>query len=490
MKHSLKRYVLTGCLMAGMASLSAQVQVQQADVIVSNTNLRQTNAVVLQQVAFPLHPAGTFVVRFDGTCYADSGDRMVMAASHTRDWYANDGNVSIEVANPSTESRSFSHTRIYTLAAGTDTFFAVGQNYVRTSGSGIASVYGSLTVEFWPATGTAVGSSDFQWSGNLSGPQQRMDTLAVSNTPSGQVFIHVDGQAGSDPGDRIVCTANDAPSWLVGAGSVAFMSYTASQNTNPYTHSRVRNVSAGAHTYYAMGANVVDVSGSGNATFYGNLSAEFFPSGGSAMIDHTEMSMQGVNVRTGPVALDSITITAATAGYALILFDGYITSSPGDRITLAASDTRGWTPNAGNATVSALSSANRFNVFSHSRLYPVSAGTHTYYAVAENYIGTGGTGTINIDATLIVKYYPAAGVGIGEPVPDIALSIYPNPAGGYVMVHHDAGMPENIRLLDISGRTVLSQLSYAADTRIDITSLPAGVYMVRIGDQVRKLVKE
>ncbi len=489
MKQTLKYLFITGCFAALVTPSVAQVQVQQADVVVSSQELRQTNAVVLQQVAFPSHAAGTFVVRFDGTCYADSGDMMILAASHDRDWGVNDGNVGVEVANANTESRGFSHTRIYTLAAGSDTFFAVGQNYVYTSGSGIASVYGSLTVEFWPATGPVVGSSDFQWSGSLSGPQQRMDTLAISNAPNGKVFIHVDGQAESDPGDRIVCTANDAPSWLVGAGSVAFMSYSTSQRTNPYTHSRIRYAS-GAETYYAMGANVVDVSGSGNAAFYGNLSAEFFPASGSAMIDNTELSMQGLNVRGGPVVMDSITINAGSAGYALVLFDGYVTSSPGDRITLAASNTRGWTPNAGNTTVSALSYANPFNVFSHSRLYPVAAGTHTFYAVAENYIGTAGTGTINIDANLIVKYYPAAGVAIDELSQDMTFAIYPNPAAGYVIVHSSATDVGDITLQDLSGRTVRLQPSYAADTRIDISDLPAGMYLVRQGDHVRKLVKE
>lgn len=490
MKHTLKHLFVAALLLTGMDRASAQVQVRQADISLTGVNLRLADPLVLQFLPFASHGAGTFVVRFDGTCYADSGDRMVMAASHDRHYGANDGNVGVEVANAATQSRSFSHTRIYTLPAGTDTFFAVGQNWVDENGSGMGSIYGSLTVEFWPATGPAVGSSDMIWSGNLSGPQQRMDSIVVPAAPSGKVFLHMDGQAVSDPGDRIVATANNAPSWLVGAGSVAFMAYSSAQTISPFTHSRVRNVSANPNKFYAMGANVVDQSGSGNASFYGNLSAEFFPTAGTATVDQAEISYQGLNVRAGAVALDSITINAAAAGYALVIFDGYITSTAGDDIVLAASDDAHWHTNAGNVTVQALSHSNPFNVFSHSRLYPVTAGSHTFYAVAQNAVSTAGTGIMNIDANLTVKYFAAAGVGVEEVDGSIAFDVYPNPAAGYMIVHSSATTDQAVMLQDLSGRTVLTQHLSGSETRVDISGLPAGMYLVRLGDHVRKLVKE
>lgn len=491
MKHFLKHLYVTVLLLAATIQLSAQVQVRQADIALTGVNLRLPSALVLQSLPFPAHLAGTFVVRFDGTCYADSGDRMVMAASHDRNYGANDGNVGVEVANAATQSRSFSHTRIYTLGAGTDTFFAVGQNWVDENGSGMASVYGSLTVEFWPATGPAVGSSDMIWSGNLAGPQQRMDSIVAPTAPAGKVFLHMDGQAVSDPGDRIVATANNAPSWLVGAGSVAFMAYSNSQIISPYTHSRVRNVSNNPNTFYAMAANVVDQGGSGNASFYGNLSAEFFPAGGPATVDQAELSYQNLNVRAGTLAMDSVTITASAPGYALVILDGYITSDAGDDIVLAASNDGHWHVDAGNVTVQALSHDNPFSVFSHSRLYPVAPGTHTFYAVAQNIMGTAGSGTIDINANLTVKYFSDAGVGIDEAKAQSPFTIYPNPADGYVLIHSTAAAAgSDISLQDLSGRIVQVQQVYGPDTRLDIACLPAGMYLVHMSDHVCKLVKQ
>ncbi len=491
MRHGSKYLFTLTIFLAGLLSLSAQVQVQQADVVQAGINLRLANASVLQYVAVPAHAAGTFVVRFDGTCRSDSGDRIILAASHDRSWTVNDGNVPIQTPNNITHTRSFSHTRTYTVPAGTDTFFALGQNSIETGGSGVATVYGSLTVEFWPAIGPAVPSSDFVWHGDLSGPTQRIDTILVPAAPAGKVLLHVDGHSDSDPGDRLVVTANNSPSWLVGAGCVSIMTYNSAQRNNPYTHSRVRSVSGNPNTFYVMGDNVVNQGGSGIADMYGNLSAEFFPSGGAATLDNTEMSYQGLHVRAATLALDSITITPAAAGYALVIFDGTVTSTTGDAIRLAASNDGNWYPNAGNATVSARYSTNTLNIFSHSRLYPVTAGAHTFYGVAQNTGDTAGTGIIYIDATLVVKYYPAVGVGIEDLTAINMFDIYPNPAAGYLIVYNAAThIDQSIILYDLSGRAVLTQSATSAETRIDISSLPAGMYIVRMGDHVRKLVKQ
>ena len=90
------------------------------------------------------------VVHFDGICIADVGDRIVLAASNTPGWLPNDGNVNIEVVDNDVNRASFSHTRVYDVTAGSHDFYAVAQNYVEMDGSGIASIYASLTVEFFP----------------------------------------------------------------------------------------------------------------------------------------------------------------------------------------------------------------------------------------------------------------------------------------------------------------------------------------------------
>ena len=42
------------------------------------------------------------------------------------------------------------------MVTGVDSFFAAGQNFVNTFGTGIASVYGTLIVEYYPSSVTAV----------------------------------------------------------------------------------------------------------------------------------------------------------------------------------------------------------------------------------------------------------------------------------------------------------------------------------------------
>jgi len=79
------------------------------------------------------------------------GDRMILAASNTQDWGVNDGNVSVESVNSDVNHHPFSHTRVYQVAAGNHTFYAVAENYVEQDGTGRTSIYASLTVEFFLA---------------------------------------------------------------------------------------------------------------------------------------------------------------------------------------------------------------------------------------------------------------------------------------------------------------------------------------------------
>ncbi|MBI4651965.1 hypothetical protein HY745_11930, partial [Candidatus Desantisbacteria bacterium] len=88
---------------------------------------------------------------FDGQAVVTNGDRLVVAASNTsQTWGVNDGNVSmISTTNPH-QYFPFSHSRVYPVTAGNNTFYAVAHNYVETAGTGLVAIYGILTVEFFP----------------------------------------------------------------------------------------------------------------------------------------------------------------------------------------------------------------------------------------------------------------------------------------------------------------------------------------------------
>ena len=74
-----------------------------------------------------------------------------------------------------------------------------------------------------------------------------------------------------------------------------------------------------------------------------------------------------------------------------------------------------------------------------------------------------------------------SGIGIDE-VKDVSmLAIYPNPTTGVFTVQGATG---TIEVHDLFGRLVL----HTNELQIDMSQQPNGVYIVRVGDAVRKLV--
>jgi hypothetical protein len=116
---------------------------------ISVTNLLVTSAQNVGVVTMTCPTSGYVLVTFAGQCHADIGDRIVLAASDaSADWGPNDGAVTVYGTHG--RSKSFCHTRVYSVSEGTNTFYAVVHNYVDTAGDGRASVYATLTAQFYP----------------------------------------------------------------------------------------------------------------------------------------------------------------------------------------------------------------------------------------------------------------------------------------------------------------------------------------------------
>ena len=93
---------------------------------------------------------GYVVVTFDGfSASTQVGNDIILAASNTSaNWGPNNGHVNAQNVGNSSCNISFSHTQTYQVsAAGTYTYFAVGQ---RWSGAGTSSIYGNLTARYFP----------------------------------------------------------------------------------------------------------------------------------------------------------------------------------------------------------------------------------------------------------------------------------------------------------------------------------------------------
>ena len=76
------------------------------------------------------------------------------------------------------------------------------------------------------------------------------------------------------------------------------------------------------------------------------------------------------------------------------------------------------------------------------------------------------------------------GLTIGN---DIHTAIYPNPTHDIINIITN-NINQTVYLNDALGRTL--QQFNTVPTQIDLSELPAGVYFIKIGDTVSKIVKE
>lgn len=134
---------------ANTNAISAMPGVDWATISKVNIDLR-TAAVNVGSVTVAVPASGYVVVSFDGMACPSTGDRIVLAASNTSaTWAVNDGNVGV-YGDGNDTCHPFSHSRVYAVSAGDNTFYAVAQNYVKTAGTGIGSVYATLTAQYYP----------------------------------------------------------------------------------------------------------------------------------------------------------------------------------------------------------------------------------------------------------------------------------------------------------------------------------------------------
>jgi hypothetical protein len=83
---------------------------------------------------------------------------------------------------------------------------------------------------------------------------------------------------------------------------------------------------------------------------------------------------------------------------------------------------------------------------------------------------------------------------VAESVPTIAqpeadILIYPNPAHSTLTISSTEKI-KSVAISNVLGQLLVSEQPTAQKTEINVANLPAGAYVVRINDVVRKFVKE
>ncbi|MCC6411568.1 MAG: T9SS type A sorting domain-containing protein [Saprospiraceae bacterium] len=259
-----------------------QHNVDQSDVLAWN------NTKVVGQVGFTAPASGKVMVRLDGTCVSTPGDRIFLAATNGASWDMQSGSVSVEAISNELLYNPFSHSRIFDVDPGFNLFYGVVSNMVETDGSGTASVYGSLTVVYYPETSPVQLLSDSIVAPEvqLDGPVTVLAQKTINAPVAGKVIVRFDGTCESTPGDRIVLASSYWEGWIPNDGATAVEAYDEDVNGQTFSHIRVYDVAPGEHSYYAVGQNWVETDGNGIAGVYGNLTVQFFPA--EALVPTTE----------------------------------------------------------------------------------------------------------------------------------------------------------------------------------------------------------
>jgi hypothetical protein len=481
------RFFVALVLSSFSVSLAAQ-KMSHAPVNRPNVNLRGA-PVVLAQLKVVAPASGKVILRFDGYCISSPGDRIVLAASQNGQWGANDGNVEVQAANDDVNQNSFSHTRSYDVGPGEHTFYAVGQNVQKLGGNGIASVFGSLTAEWFPS---APGQAFAQHQGfsfeniYVEGAPIPFGKLTIEAPTAGKVLVRFDGKCYTGHGNLLYFAASNTPTWGNLDGSTSQETIDEDRNCFSFAHTRTYDVQAGSHTYYAVVENYYEIYGNGFASIFGSLTVQFYPQ--TSVLDYQFSTIStpfGVNIKENPVVLREIKVNATTSGRVLVNFSGTCLGNSGDQLRLAASDQPNWSDADGCIIFEPYSSDVNRTSFSHTRVYDVPAGEHSFYAVIQNWEEFGGAGLAVVYGSLTSKFYPSESSSAEEARLAEGLEIWPNPvSGGSVLVScpNCEGKSTSVDLLDAQGR-LLQNLTWdfkEGALRMDVPNWSGGVYFLRL----------
>ncbi|MBW6492516.1 MAG: T9SS type A sorting domain-containing protein [Lentimicrobium sp.] len=487
MKSGILHFLVALITMLFAFQLNAAVEVVSTKVEKTNINLRGA-AVVLASVEVAAGEAGIIIVDFDGQCISSPGDGIRVAASIGTTIGSNDWGVSFQAYNNDLNRNNFSHTRSYEVEPGNYTLYALGVNSGQQLGDGMASVYGKLVARFFPYYGAQFAIHNGV---NVTNINIRGAAVPIANiifkpiTPlDGKMLVKFNGYGVGSVGDRDVFAASDHVGWGVNDGCTYIEAINSDLLRIPFVHTRVYPALPNLNEFYAVGQNYVEMDGSGIASVYGSLLVMHFPDNQPALVEHQGILKSNINVRGNPVTVGSLTINPVVHGKAVVTFNGRCISTSGDRIVLAASDDENWGANSGSTAVEAIDADLNSNNFSHTMVYDVDPGSHTFYAIAQNYVEMDGSGIISAYGSLNVEFYPQTSVGVETPQPQTDEKfVRPNPASGVVQINLLPFENEyvNVKLISLLGRNVFQlDTKGGGSLEVNISTIPAGTYIVLV----------
>ncbi len=91
-----------------------------------------------------------------------------------------------------------------------------------------------------------------------------------------------------------------------------------------------------------------------------------------------------------------------------------------------------------------------------------------------------------------ITFYYSDIVGINEAIDNSLITIYPNPANDFIMINTQSINNNEIQIFNAYGQNVMIVESHCnvPQQRIDISQLPAGIYFIRISNDVNNITKK
>lgn len=472
----------------------AQSQLYAVPVVAVDQYLRDSVHVIGRlDLDFPQD--GKVFVQFDGEGFGDTLDRIILAANIYPDWDTNDGNVSF-VSNTKGEGNCFSHTRTFSVTAGQHSFYAVAHNYVDIEGSGIASVFGTLSVEYIPQNSDVIGESSITTDEYEAVLPVAYDSVTIETTGPGKVEVRLNGNIDCNFGDIMVVAVTDTKNWnYTDANGLALESTNPSEYYVGFSTTQVFDVpGAGTYTYYAMAQRGYEEEGNGYIYAYTNLHARYYPAASEHIVLNKKIHEENLNLDAEVTLLDSIVLNITKPGKVQVRFDGALQSSAGNKILLAVNNSPAYELQEGSVVLQSPNEDIDRHPFIHTQVFGVEPGTHTFYVMAQHYQGSGST-SVDLNGNFLVKYYPESLVATDDHVAALPFAIWPNPAKDQIIIQtEEANDKLEISIFDLQGRRVQQMQNMFTAEEMKVTSLLPGMYMVQVcnGKETgfKKMVKE
>ena len=75
-------------------------------------------------------------------------------------------------------------------------------------------------------------------------------------------------------------------------------------------------------------------------------------------------------------------------------------------------------------------------------------------------------------------------------VEQASYTVYPNPGNGFVYINSSLSASLNCVVYNLSGQKLMEKQSAGSSTSLDLSAFDSGMYILKINDQIKKIVKE